>query len=136
MQQEAVNAVSWLTGSHNDKLVQLKLPSLLDGRSRVDMIQRYKMVNKVDDVEPNKFFTLSAMQHGHATREAASITGTKALPSLGLSRTQCKLDLWNNFFSQRVVEPWNALPDEAHRAASIDDFKMEYDHFHAGLANT
>ena len=38
--------------------------------------------------------------------------------------------------SKRVVEPWNALPAEAHRAASVDDSKMKYDHFHAGLANT
>ena len=136
VQQRAVNAVSGLTGSYNDKLLQLKLPSLIDRRSRGDMIQTYKIVNKVDNVDPNKFFTFSAMQHGHATRQAASITGTKALPSLGLSRTQCKLELRNNFFSQRVVEPWNALPAEAHRAASVDDFKMKYDYFHAGLANT
>ena len=77
----------------------------------------------MDDVDPNKFFTFFAMQHDHATRQAASITGAKALPSLGLSRTQCKLELRNNFLSQRVVEPWNALPAEAHKAASVDDFR-------------
>ena len=68
VQQRAVNAVSGLTGSYNDKLLQLKLPSLIDRRSRGDMIQTYKIVNKVDNVDPNKFFTFSAMQHGHATR--------------------------------------------------------------------
>ena len=47
----------------------------------------------MDDVDPNKFFTFFAMPHGHATRQAASITGTKALLSLGLSKTQCKLEL-------------------------------------------
>ena len=90
----------------------------------------------MDNVDPNKVFALFAMQHGHVTRQAALITGTKALPSLGLSRTQYKLELRNNFFSQCMVEPWNAFPAEAHRAASIDDFKMNYDHFHAGLTNT
>ena len=100
------------------------------------MIQTHKIINKVDNVDPNKFFIFSAMQQCHATRQTTSITGTKTLPSLGLFRIQCKLELRNNFFSQCVVEPCSALPAETHRAASVDDFKMKYNHFHAALANT
>ena len=133
VQQRAVNACSGLTGGYHDKLLQLKLPSLVDRRMRGDMIQTYKFVNKVDDVDATKFFHFSSMQHGHATRQAASISGNEAVPSLGLSRSQCKLELRNNFYSQRVVEPWNALPAEVQRASSVDDFKMKYDRFHTRL---
>ena len=48
------------------------------------MIQTYKFVNKVDDVDANKFFHFSSMQHGHATRQATSISGYEAVPSLGI----------------------------------------------------
>ena len=97
------------------------------------MIQTYKFVNKVDDVDATKFFHFSSMQHGHATRQAASTSGNEAVASLALSRSQCKLELRNNFYSQRVVEPWNALPAEVQRASSVDDFKMKYDRFHTRL---
>ena len=46
------------------------------------MIQTYK-INKVDNVDPNKFFSFSSMQHGHATRQSAYVTGNEALLSQG-----------------------------------------------------
>ena len=128
VQQRAVNVVSGLTGGYHDKLLQLKMPSLVDRRMRGDMIQTYKFANKVDDVDANKSFHFSSMQHGHAARQAASISGNEEVPSLGLSRSQR-----NNFYSQRVVEPWNALTAEVQRASSVEDFKMKYDYFHTRL---
>ena len=89
------------------------------------MIQTYKFVNKVNDV--NTFFCFSAMQHGHATRQAASISSNKSLPSPGLSRNQCKLELRNNVYSQHVVEAWIAHPAEVQKASSVE--KMECDYF-------
>ena len=97
VQQRDVNAGFGLTGGYYDKLLQLKLPTLVDRRRWGDMIQTYKLVNEVDDVDANKFFPFSSMQHGHATRQVASISGNEALPSLGLSRNQCKLRVEEQF---------------------------------------
>ena len=94
-----------MTKSYHDRLLKLKLCSLVDRRSRGDMIQTYKFVKKVDDVDVNKFFCFSAMQHSHATRQASSISGNEALLFVGLSRNQFKLELPNTFFSQHNVEP-------------------------------
>ena len=92
-------------------------------------------MNKVDNVNKNKFTSFFSMQHGHATRKSAYVTGNEELPSLGLSRKQCKLELRTNFISQLVADPWNTLLAEVHRSSLVDDFKMKYDNFHAGLAN-
>ena len=62
-------AVSGLTGSYHD---ELKLPSHVDRRIRGDMTQTHKFVNSIGDVDANKFFCFSPMQHGQATRQAAS----------------------------------------------------------------
>ena len=36
-------------------------------------------------------------------------------------------DIRKKFFSVRIVDTWNNLPDSLHKANSIDDFKREYD---------
>ena len=127
VQQRAVNAVSGLSGSYNERLSQLNLLSLLDRRLRGDMIQTYKMVHEIDDVNATDFFTFSNTQHNHATRQAATVTDTVVVPSLGLSQGPSKLELRRNFFTQRVVAPWNALPPGVHSASSVEQFKIQYD---------
>ena len=133
VQQRAVNAVSGLSGSYSEKLSQLNLLSLLDRRLRGDMIQTYKMVHEIDDVNAMDFFTFSNNQHNHATRQATTITDRGVMPSLGLSQGPCNLDLRRNFFTQRVVAPWNALPPSVHSASSVDQFKIKYDSVRAEL---
>ena len=123
----AVNALSGLSGCYSEKLSQLNLLSLLDRRLRGDMIQTYKIVHEIDDVCATDFFTFSNAQHSHATRQAATIADEIVVPSLGLSQGPCKLELRRNFFSQRVVAPWNSLPPGVHLAESVDQFKIKYD---------
>ena len=136
VQQRAVKAVSGLFGSYSEKLAELKLLSLADRRLRGDMIQTFKIVNKIDDVDPSDFFTFATSQHSYATRQAATVTESATLPSLGLSQGPCNLELRRNFFSQRVVALWNTLPTEVQSAPSVDQFKIRYDSVRAELANT
>ena len=85
------------------KINCLKLPYFVDRRSRDNKIQTNKIINKVDNVDPNKFLSFSAMQHGYAARQSDFVPGNEVLPSLGLSRKQCKLELWTDSL-QCVVE--------------------------------
>ena len=99
------------------------------------MIQTYKIVHEIDDVNASDFFTFSNTQHGHATRQAATVTDDMVvMQSLGLSQQRCNLELRRNFFTQRVVAPWNALPPTVHFAPSVDQFKIKYDSVRAELA--
>ena len=122
VQQQAVNAVFGLTGSYHDKLFQLL--SLADMRSRGDMIQTYKIVNKVDNADPYKFVSLSACSIAMLPGQQLQLQAMKLYHSQDSPGVNVSL---NNFLSQHIVEPWNAFPAQAHRTSSVDELRMKYD---------
>ena len=99
VQQRAVNSVSGLQGSYHEKLALLSLPSLHQRRIRGDMIQTFKMVKKIDNVDPNDFFLLASQNHQHATRLTSTFDDTclEMLPSFGMTQRRSRLDLRKNF---------------------------------------
>ena len=127
VQRRAVNAVSGLNGTYEEKLSALNLPSLEKRRVRGDMLQTFKMVMGIDDVNPLNYFTISANQHHHTTRQAASIHDGVVVPSYGLTQGPAKLELRRNSFSQRIVAPWNSLTATVKAATTVNDFKSKYD---------
>ena len=46
-----------------------------------------------------------------------------------LSKNRAILELRRNFFSQRVVNAWNKLPDEVIDVRSVNAFKQAVDEF-------
>ena len=52
--------------------------------------------------------------------------------SENLVKPKARLDVRRNFFSCRVVDPWNDLPPGVQGAADVNDFKIKYDDFIAG----
>ena len=58
IQQRAVRAVSGLKGNtYEQRLLELGLPSLQDKRREINMVQTYKIVNKIDGDDPDQWFT-------------------------------------------------------------------------------
>ena len=49
--------------------------------------------------------------------------------SLKLAKKYARLDVRKHFFSNRVIDIWNSLPDEVVTAPSINSFKMTLDKF-------
>ena len=129
VQRRAVNSVSGLTGSYEEKLEKLKMYSLKDRRTRGDMIQTYKILHHIDDVDPSKFFSMSSTYHSYATRQATNVSeiGFSTTPTWSLQKGQCRVDLRRNFFSHRVVNTWNSLPNSLKNAESVNTFKNRYD---------
>ena len=82
-----------LSGSYEEKLNELKMYSLKDHRTRGDMIETYKIVHRIEDVDPAA---------NHATRQAVSVTASRKdhqdwsfAPSFSLSvwsATHCHLN--------------------------------------------
>ena len=138
VQRRAVRAVSGLSGSYKEKLLVLKLPSLQQRRLRGDMIQTFKTVMEIDDVDPNIFFSFTSDRHGYATRQAGSINANtlKMEPAYALSHRPCKLDIRKYFFSNRVVSNWNSLPNETKNSATVEEFKIKYDYFPLNLQDS
>ena len=71
--------------------------SHVGARRRGDMIHVYKIMSKIDRVDPEALF------------ESADHTGTRG-HSPKLFRKRSRFELRANSFSQRIVNDWNSLP--------------------------
>ena len=114
VQIKAVKAVSGLRNqTYEGRLAEINLQSLQARRSEIDMVQTYKIVNSS---ECESWFTRADSRR--ATRAAAGKDNLLAMPSQHEYRRK--------FFSQRVIEGWNALPDLVKEARSVEGFKRLY----------
>ena len=114
VQMKAVKAVSGLKGKeYEERLTELGLPSLSERRAEMDMVQTYKIVNGVDDVRSEVWF-----RRADTRRPTRTTTGRDML-----LKHRSAHEFRRNFFSQRVVDPWNELPDELKEATSVASFK-------------
>ena len=120
VQKRAVNSISGLNSStYSDKLKELKITSLEDRRTRFDMIQVYKILHNVDKVDENVWFKRANVSSGRVTRLTAN--------PLNLKKKRTNTDVYKNFFSNRVIDLWNNLPDCVKSARNLYTFKKEYD---------
>ena len=128
VQRRAIRQVRGLHGSYEEKLQQCGLTLLSERRLRGDMIQTFKIVNQVDDLPISTFFEMAGERHDHRTRNAVIIgPSDKVECNKNLVKKNVKLDIRKNFFSQRVVEHWNLLPNNVQNATSVNNFKNLYD---------
>ena len=89
----------------------MHLTSLADRHFRGDLIEAYKIVTGREKVKKADFFVFS--DSGHNLRGLC----------YKLDTTRCR----RNFFSQRVVGPWNLLPAHVVEALTVNAFKNRYD---------
>ena len=108
--------------TYEERLKELGLTTLEARRERGDMIEVYKILTGKEDVNPEAWFTLA--QEG---RTAAETRISKGFLNLIKPTMVKKLQLRENFFSVRVVDPWNALPDVVKKAETVNAFKNRYD---------
>ena len=100
--------------TYKERLQELKLPTLVHRRMRGDMIDTYKFLSGKYNVATD-MFTLAGYQ------------GTRG-HSLKLDKPTAKrLDIRRNFFSHRVVNTWNSLPEEVVSAPTVNAFKNRLD---------
>ena len=88
----------------------LGLPTLEYRRERADMVQVFKIMHDIDKVDKGKLFQMSECNttRGH---------------SLKLFKKGSRLNVRANYFSQRVVDQWNSLPECVATAPSLNAFK-------------
>ena len=92
------------------RLRDLGLPNLEYRRERADVIQVYKILHEVDKVDKSKLFFMS------------EYTATRG-HSLKLFKRRSRLQIRANYFSNRVVDTWNSLPESVVQAPSLNCFK-------------
>ena len=100
---------------YEDRMKELNLYSLEDRRVRADMLLVYKIINGISNINMDKLFTINT---GKVTRSH----------HLQLKVPKCsKSDVRRNFFSQRVIVPWNQLSEKIVSSLTVESFKREYD---------
>ena len=108
--------------NYTERLKQLGLTTLEARRQRGDLIQYYKFVNNINLISwyhPN-----SLTNSLNASGPASSTRGHKQ--RLGGQLTK-NCPARSNYFTNRIVNPWNALPPEVISAQSVNAFKNRYD---------
>ena len=105
---------------HTNRLNALGLFSLERRRLRGDLIEVYKIMKGIDRVNGGKLFPLLEMDRtrGHGLR----VRGARY-----------KTNVRGQFFTQRVVGMWNALPSKVVEAGTLGLFKSHLDSHMSGL---
>ena len=102
--------------------------SLEERRNRGDMIEVFKTLKGFNRVDKRDWFLMAESGEMRATRASVTITDGR------VERNECKIykpparcEIRNNFFTVRVVRPWNDLPETLKSQKTINGFKTAYD---------
>ena len=88
----------------------IQLESLKERRDRTDLIDTYKFLHGHYKTDSRKFFSSPHTNlRGHSKK---------------LFKRRCRTHLTANFYSHRVVDPWNKLPESTATAPSVATFKQ------------
>ena len=115
VQRRATRLVPQCRGlSYDGRLRLLGLPTLEARRRRGDLILVFRIVKGLIGLDFNRFFTYARNPNtrGHQHK---------------LDVQRHRLNLRSKFFSIRVVNDWNALPDAVVSATTVNGFKTKYD---------
>lgn len=106
--------------SYCERLKRLKLTSLTDRRKRGDLIEAYKIITGKENIKSDKFFKFSSDQCNKTRGNSMKLYKPRLNKSI-LQRV--------NFFSNRVVNSWNALPEYVISASTVNTFKNRLDRY-------
>ena len=124
VQRRATRMVEECKGKgYEERLRIMNLTTLETRRVRGDLIQVYKILNQIDNVDEHLYFE----RHRVGAGERGSVV-TRG-NSCKLVRTRCRLDIAKYNFGNRVVGDWNLLPDHVVQAQTLNQFKNKVDHF-------
>ena len=95
---------------YENRLKECQLLPLTKRRVRGDLIETFKLLKGLDKIHYSQFFNLSetTRTRGH---------------TLKLNKYRSNKDIRKNFFSQRVVDSWNKLPQNVVDAETVNTFK-------------
>ena len=102
--------------SYEERLVVTNLTTLDDRRTRGDLIEVFKLLKGLSNVDYREFFKLSVNRKTRGHR-------------MKIEKNRSKSNIRKYFFSQRVVNEWNKLPENVIEAESVNSFKNRYDKY-------
>ena len=114
-QRHAKRLVPELRGlTYSQRLERLNLPTLEYRRQRFDMIQVFKIIHKIDNIDMNTFF------------QFANNSGTRG-HNLKLHKPKAKKSSRLHSFGHRTISVWNSLPEDIVNCKTVNTFKSHLD---------
>ena len=106
--------------SYKDRLDRCELTTLKTRRDRGDMIEVYKIVNQLDNVDEEIFFKRSSESktRGH---------------NFKLVKPNCRTDIRKFSFGHRVIDERNTLPWEVVNSKNLQQFKARIDKYYSEI---
>ena len=136
VQKRAIGMVTNFRGrTYEEKLAEAGMITLEARRKRGDLIQAYRTFHGVDNVEASQWFRMVQPRVGASVEDPGWTRNSSG--TLNVMRGEGRHDFRRNFWSQRVTQPWNSLPNEVKEAESLNIFKNGIDNliFKRHLAN-
>ena len=96
--------------SYYERLVELKLPSIKYRQLRGDLIQTFKIIHNIDNLNCSDFFDFNV----NKTRNS----------NLKLQKEYAKTNSRKNFLSLRIFDAWNALSETTRTVDTVLKFKI------------
>ena len=129
VQRRLVRMISDKKGeTYEERLKSIGLTSLTERRRRGDVIEAFKTMRGYNRVEKDNWFKFRDVSSNRATRSTVTVTENQQHERKDvLFKENVRLDTRKNFFSVRVVDEWNQIPDEVKAQKSINAFKNRYD---------
>ena len=100
---------------YDEKLNEVGLYSLKKRRLRGDLIEVFKVLHGFSKWQHN----LDVAVQVHNTRGHM----------FKLEKSRCRLDIRKHFFTQRVINHWNSLPNQVVCSLTVDTFKHRLDKY-------
>jgi len=115
VQRRATKMINGLNEmDYYERLEQLGLTTLETRRIRGDLIEVFKIIKGFEDINRDMFFEESQMDElrGHSEK---------------LFKKRSRLDIRKCFFTNRVINEWNALSEEMIKCENVNIFKKKLD---------
>ena len=130
VQKRMIRMLSNVKGStYEEKLRDAGLTTLKDRRERGDLIETYKTLNGINNVDKFAWFELPEDEHSRPnTRSNTTIrVDGEGEARVTLLREQARTELRNHSFRFRAARAWSELPDVIRNVKTTNAFKNAFD---------
>ena len=128
VQERFIRMLSDVKGeNYEERCVDAGLTTLRERRRRGDLIETFKTLNGFNRVDKNDWFILT-QDNARETRRTTNITETGVERKKHiLEKENPRLEIRKNFFTVRIVNEWNSLPEDVKKQPTVNAFKGAFD---------
>jgi ribonuclease P/MRP protein subunit RPP40 len=130
VQKRMIRMISDKKGdSYEQRLESVGLTTLVERRERGDMIETFRTMRGFNRVDKSNWFSFRNSDNTRATRSTVSVTDDDEQQDRKdvLYMESVRLESRKNFFTIRVINSWNRIPDEIKGQKTVNAFKNRYD---------